>query len=309
LVTLDVTMATRLGLTSSLGAILDDEALPLAGAPQGSLDQQDDRIEIGPFASSSRFQHRGDLRLAQPDFDPIGRNGYVPISGGDDSAAIDPKYECCKGRGAIVALDAATGATIWKTYTIPEARPLGRNSIGTQLWGPSGVAVWSSPTIDAKRRMLYAGTGDNHSAPATDGSDAVLAVSLDSGEIVWFRQLLVGDMGNAACLAVDKANCPEPHGPDFDLGASANLITLPNGRRLLTIGQKSGMVWALDPDDRGRIVWQARVGRGGPLGGVQWGSANAYRGTRGLRRGEKRYDGRDCHGHLNFRANPPRTCA
>jgi hypothetical protein len=92
-------------------------------------------------------------------------------------------------------------------------------------------------------------------------------------EIVWFRQLLVGDMGNAACLAVDKANCPEPHGPDFDLGASANLITLPNGRRLLTIGQKSGMVWALDPDDRGRILWQARVGRGGPLGGVQWGTA------------------------------------
>jgi polyvinyl alcohol dehydrogenase (cytochrome) len=198
---------------------------------------------------------------------------YVPISGGDDSAAIDPKFECCKGRGAIVALDAATGAIIWKTYTIPEARPLGRNSVGTQLWGPSGVSVWSSPTIDAKRRMLYVGTGDNHSTPATDSSDAVLAVSLDSGEIVWVRQLLAGDMGNAACLAVDKTNCPEPHGPDFDLGASANLITLPNGKRLLTIGQKSGMVWALDPDDRGRIMWQARVGRGGPLGGVQWGTA------------------------------------
>jgi polyvinyl alcohol dehydrogenase (cytochrome) len=106
--------------------------------------------------------------------------------------------------------------------------------------------------------MLYVGTGDNHSAPATDSSDAVLAVSLDSGEIMWVRQLLAGDMGNAACRAVDKANCPEPHGPDFDLGASANLITLPNGRRLLTIGQKSGMVWALDPDDRGRILWQAR---------------------------------------------------
>ena len=199
---------------------------------------------------------------------------YVPISGGDDSAAIDPKFECCKGRGAIVALDAATGAIIWKHTDVPRrTRPLGRNSIGTQLWGPSGVSVWSSPTIDAMRRMLYVGTGDNHSTPATDSSDAVLAVSLDSGEIVWVRQLLAGDMGNAACLAVDKANCPEPHGPDFDLGASANLITLPNGKRLLTIGQKSGMVWALDPDDRGRIMWQARVGRGGPLGGVQWGTA------------------------------------
>src|SRR3954471_7015716 len=80
-------------------------------------------------------------------------------------------------------------------------------------------------------------------------------------------------MGNASCNAQLKTNCPEPHGPDYDLGASANLLTLEDGRRLLTIGQKSGMVWALDPDDQGRIVWQTRVGKGGPLGGVQWGTA------------------------------------
>ena len=80
-------------------------------------------------------------------------------------------------------------------------------------------------------------------------------------------------MGNAACLSTDKANCPEPHGPDYDLGTSPNLITLANGKRLLTIGQKSGMVWALDPDDNGRVVWNTRVGAGGVLGGVQWGTA------------------------------------
>jgi polyvinyl alcohol dehydrogenase (cytochrome) len=198
---------------------------------------------------------------------------YVPISVGDDTAAIDPKYQCCRGKGAIVALDAATGKEIWKTYTVPETHPQGRNSIGTQLWGPSGASIWSSPTIDEKRRMLYVGTGDNHSAPATYTSDAVLAFSIDSGEIVWSRQLLTGDMGNGACLSADKTNCPEPHGPDFDLGSSASLISLEGGKRLLTIGQKSGMVWALDPDDRGRIVWQTRVGNGGPLGGVQWGTA------------------------------------
>jgi polyvinyl alcohol dehydrogenase (cytochrome) len=198
---------------------------------------------------------------------------YVPVSAGDDSAAIDPKYECCKGRGAVVALDAATGATVWRTFTIPEAGPTGRNSIGTQLWGPSGVSIWSSPTIDVKRRILYVGTGDNHSAPATDTSDAVLALALETGAVVWLRQLLSGDMGNVACLAADKANCPEPHGPDFDLGASANLIALSDNKRLLTIGQKSGLVFALDPDDKGRIVWRTRVGRGGPLGGVQWGTA------------------------------------
>ncbi len=198
---------------------------------------------------------------------------FVPISVGDNSAAIDPKYQCCRGRGAIVALDAATGDEIWRTYTVSEAKPQGRNSIGTQLWGPSGASIWSSPTIDEKRHLLYAGTGDNHSAPVTDTSDAVLAVSLDSGEIVWSRQLLAGDMGNGACLSSDKTNCPEPHGPDFDLGSSGNLVTLENGSRLLTMGQKSGMVWALDPDDGGRIVWHTRVGRGGPLGGVQWGTA------------------------------------
>jgi len=80
-------------------------------------------------------------------------------------------------------------------------------------------------------------------------------------------------MGNGACLSADKTNCPEPHGPDFDLGSSTNLITIGNGKRLLTIGQKSGMVWALDPDDNGKVVWQTRVGNGGPLGGVQWGTA------------------------------------
>ena len=198
---------------------------------------------------------------------------YVPISGGDDSSAADPKFECCKGRGAVVALDAATGKTLWITYTIPDAMPLAKNAVGTQLWGPSGVSIWATPTIDRKRQLLYVGTGDNHSAPATATSDAVLALSLDTGKIVWTRQLLRGDMGNAACLSTDKANCPEPHGPDYDLGTSSNLITLANGKRVLTIGQKSGMVWALDPDDSGRVVWSTRVGAGGVLGGVQWGIA------------------------------------
>ncbi len=198
---------------------------------------------------------------------------YVPYSGGDDSRAINPTYECCTGRGAVVALDVATGATIWTANTIPQARPQGKNRAGTQLWGPSGASVWAAPTIDERRKVLYVGTGDNHSAPATDTSDAVLALSLDTGKVVWSRQLLAGDMGNISCFTPEKASCPEPHGPDYDLGASGNLISLANGKRVLSIGQKSGMVWALDPDDEGRIVWQARVGRGGPLGGVQWGTA------------------------------------
>jgi polyvinyl alcohol dehydrogenase (cytochrome) len=198
---------------------------------------------------------------------------YVPISNNDGGGAGNPAYECCKGRGAVVALDATTGVVVWTTYTTAQAAPQGRNAIGTQLYGPSGASVWAAPTIDARNRVLYIGTGDNHSAPPTDTSDAVLALSLDDGKIVWSKQLLAGDVWNDACGSADGANCPEPHGPDQDLGSSANLIALDGGRRVLTIGQKSGMVWALDPDDGGRVVWQRRVGAGGRLGGVQWGTA------------------------------------
>ena len=202
------------------------------------------------------------------------RRLYVPISVGDDSAAINPKYECCKGRGAVVALDAATGDIVWTTYATAETKPQGRNALGVQLYGPSGASIWAAPTIDAARRLLYVGTGDNHSAPPTDTSDAVLALRLDDGRIAWAKQLLAGDMGNGSCLSPDRTNCPKPHGPDADLGASANLITPEGGKRLLAIGQKSGTVWGLDPDREGAIVWRRKVGEGGVLGGVQWGTAS-----------------------------------
>jgi len=198
---------------------------------------------------------------------------YVPIANGDGATPGDSSYECCKGRGAVAALDAATGDVVWRTYTTAEATPQGRNAVGTQLYGPSGASVWSAPTIDAQRRLLYVGTGDNHSAPATETSDAVLALKLDDGKIVWSKQLLAGDIWNGACGYADHTNCPEPHGPDQDIGSSANLIGLGGGKRVLTVGQKSGMVWGLDPDDSGQIVWSRRVGDGGRLGGVQWGTA------------------------------------
>jgi polyvinyl alcohol dehydrogenase (cytochrome) len=198
---------------------------------------------------------------------------YVPIANNYGGAGGSPSYECCKGRGAVVALDAATGDVVWTTYTTAAAAPQSRNAIGTQLYGPSGASVWSAPTIDAKKRVLYVGAGDNHSAPATDTSDAVLALKLNDGKVIWSRQLLAGDTWNDACASAGKINCPEPQGPDYDVGSSANLIALDGEKRVLTIGQKSGMVWALDPDDGGRIVWQRRVGVGGRLGGVQWGTA------------------------------------
>ena len=198
---------------------------------------------------------------------------YVPDSSYEEVTGAAPKYECCKFRGALTALDAATGKQIWKSYTIAEEpHPVRKNKQGTQLWGPSGAGVWSSPTIDAKKRAVYVVTGDAYSDPAARTSDSFLAFDMDTGKLLWSRQLTEGDAYNLGCPTGD--NCPETKGPDFDFGCSPNLVDLPNGKRALVAGQKSGMVHALDPDQQGEVLWSVRVGKGGPLGGVQWGNAS-----------------------------------
>ena len=214
---------------------------------------------------------------------PVGRvsgsptlhNGrlYVPIASGEEGAGASPTYECCRFRGSIVALDAATGTQVWKTYLVDEPKPTKKNAIGTQLWGPSGVPVWASPAIDEKLNALYITTGNNYTDPTTTLSDAFVALDMASGKILWSVQMTEKDAYTAACRLPDKTNCAESNGPDLDFGASPILVTLPNGRRALVAGQKSGIVHAIDPDERGKVLWQTRIGQGGTMGGVQWGSA------------------------------------
>ena len=198
---------------------------------------------------------------------------YVPVSSGEEGAAMDPKYPCCTFRGSVIALEAQSGNVIWKAYTIPEpARLTGRrNTAGTKLWGPSGAAVWSSPTIDLKSHAIYVATGNSYSEPDSRFSDSVVAFDMSSGKMLWWKQLTLNDRWNIACVAPDKANCPRGPGNDFDFGSPPILKSLPDGRRVLIVGQKSGIVHALDPDHRGRILWQTRIAHGGPLGGIQWG--------------------------------------
>jgi polyvinyl alcohol dehydrogenase (cytochrome) len=172
-----------------------------------------------------------------------------------------------------VALRVKDGSLLWKTYTVAEPpKERGKTRDGTPMWGPSGAGVWSAPTVDTKRRLLYITTGDNYSTPATNTSDAVMALDLTTGKIVWSRQVTPGDAFNSACGS-RAANCPEENGPDYDFGSSAILVKLTTGRELLVAGQKSGIVYALDPDKKGEIMWQVRVGKGGVNGGVQWGMA------------------------------------
>ena len=195
---------------------------------------------------------------------------YQGFSSIEESLVVDPNAACCSFRGSVVALDAASGRTIWESFTIAE--PAKATGNGRQL-GPSGVAIWSTPTIDELKGALYVATGDNYSNPVTATSDAVLAFDLKTGTLLWSRQLMQGDAYNGACSSREPANCPDKNGPDFDFGQPPILANLGGGKRALVIAQKSGVVHALDPDAEGKILWQTRVGAGGLLGGSQWGSA------------------------------------
>lgn len=192
---------------------------------------------------------------------------FIPVTAAEEGLTPNDDYECCTARGSLVALDAATGRLLWKTYTIEaEPRPVGKTTKGTAMWGPSGASIWSAPTIDAERRLVYAATGNNFSKPATATSNAVIAFDVANGRMVWVKQLVSDDVWNNACLS-NAANCPEGAGPDHDIAAPPMLVTRADGKRFLLIGQKSGVAWGLDPDRRGEVVWRTQVGQGIPVFG------------------------------------------
>jgi polyvinyl alcohol dehydrogenase (cytochrome) len=209
---------------------------------------------------------------------------YVPVASGEEGAGVNPKYECCTFRGSVVALDASTGRQMWKTYSIAEeATPAGTNSDGVRRWAPAGGGIWNSPTIDLPRRTLYVGTGDAYTEPAPDTTDAIMALDLDSGKIRWVKQDTGNDAWLVGCTAkTPPENCPKNLGPDHDFGASPILTTLADGRTILVAGQKSGNVWAHDPDHQGAVIWKtALVGNTTEFGGkIVWGGSadelNAY---------------------------------
>jgi polyvinyl alcohol dehydrogenase (cytochrome) len=211
---------------------------------------------------------------------------YVPVASLEEAMGVQPSYPCCTFRGSVVALDAATGRQIWKTYIIADApKPMRKTAKGTQLWGPSGGGVWNSPTIDVKRHALYVGTGDAYSEPAGKTTDAIAALDLNSGKLLWAAQDTEGDAWIVGCPQDNRPeNCPKALGPDYDFGGSPILRELPNGKSVLIGGQKSGMVWAHDPDKKGAVVWKNLLASTPPpaSGQIVWGGAadelNAYYG-------------------------------
>jgi polyvinyl alcohol dehydrogenase (cytochrome) len=214
---------------------------------------------------------------------------YVPVSSQEErTAGWSTVYPCCTFRGSVVALDAMTGKTIWKTYPVADSpKPTQKNSNGVQQYGPNGGAVWNTPTIDVKNHALYIGTGDAYTKPVSKNTDAIMALDLKTGKVIWSVQDTEEDAWISGCGGEIKSeNCLSPAeiGPDYDFGASPILKTLSNGRRMLVAGQKSGMVWGHDPDRDGTVVWKAQLVKKLALGMITFGGAaddqNAYFGLR-----------------------------
>lgn len=198
---------------------------------------------------------------------------YVPVSSWEEARASDATYPCCTFRGSVAALRISDGRQLWKTYLVDPPKQTGKTTTGVPTYGPAGVGVWATPTVDAKRRRLYVGTSGNYSVPATSLSDAIIAFDLESGKIVWSKQFTTGDIFSGACPQKGPS-CPDGPGPDFDFASSPILVSRANGSDVVLAGQKSGVVHALDPDKQGAVLWQTRVGKGGTSGGVQWGMSS-----------------------------------
>jgi polyvinyl alcohol dehydrogenase (cytochrome) len=205
---------------------------------------------------------------------------YVAVSSTEDGAAVNPSYSCCTFRGSVVALDIAGGRTLWKSYTVlEEPQPTRKNSAGIQEFGPAGAAISSAPTIDAKRNVVYVATAGSPTGMEQSLTDAVVAFDLADGKLRWVKQLLRSDAGTAGAGFL----------------ASPILRTLATGNQVLLAGQKSGVVYGLDPDHGGDILWQTKIGDtaagtlgswgpaaasaavAGAPGGVAWGSAADHR--------------------------------
>jgi polyvinyl alcohol dehydrogenase (cytochrome) len=231
---------------------------------------------------------------------------FVGVASLEEAAARRLGYECCSFRGSMLAVDLASGRILWKTYMTPPAR----SNIPFAKPDFTGAAVWgSAPSIDVARHQLYIATGNNYSFPQAlrdclaahrgnpaaqqsecyarldppdNYAETVLALDLDTGAVRWARKLHNYGAWTFACdpdllpaIPVYAPNCQDLDSLDFDFGQAPMLVKAESSglaKDLLGVGQKSGVFFTFDPDD-GADVWATRVGPGGELGGIEFGSA------------------------------------
>ena len=220
---------------------------------------------------------------------PIIHDGraFIGVQGiGEEGRGNTGGYACCTFRGSLSAFDIATGTRLWQTFTIDESKPRAKNPQGVQLYGPAGGSIWSAPSIDVQRGLVYAATGNGFADPPQSMTDSVIAFDQKTGAIRWHTQLIAGDQWVMNCQPTNPDNpaCPATLGPDYDFSATPILARTGN-RELIVLPQKSGIAYALDPDKNGALLWKTSFGKPSGLGG-QWGGAvdgvNFYTGTNGF---------------------------
>lgn len=196
---------------------------------------------------------------------------FVPVASNEGLLAASNDFECCHAHGAVLALDIDDGGELWRWESTFNSKEQGKNLSGQALYGPSGASVWVTPVVDQERGLVYVATGENTSIPASEYSDAIVALEVDSGRVMWSYQATEGDIWNAACLN-NGANCADASGPGEGFNASLIVAKMPDGRELLLAGQKSGEVLAFDLDAKNakdRLLWRKNVGQGS----IYWGMA------------------------------------
>lgn len=192
---------------------------------------------------------------------------YVTVGSSEPGAARDAAFSCCTFRGSVASLDIATGRVAWKTYLVAEEpRPIA-SVAGVQHFGPAGIAVAGAPTLDTARGLVYIATGDSFNPPLQPSADAVVALDLLDGQVRWSKQLRPPDAESA------PAEGPAREAAAHDFTASPILRTLTSGRQILLAGQRSGIVYGLDPERSGEVLWQINGAENKVSEGIEAGMA------------------------------------
>ena len=240
---------------------------------------------VGPYAVALD-QATGNLVWAsrsiddQPGADSYGSpvlfDGILLMGVSGGSAELGDEADRYAFQGSMNFLDASTGRLMKKTYTIhPPMQPDDDFA---------GAGIWSTPSVDAEDKVAFAGTANPFKPQAEhEHSNAVVKFDLDTksprfGEIIDSYKGNIDEyvpgLSELPCYDFPGNNPPfYPQGIgscgdiDLDFGASANLFRDKDGRKLVGVGQKSGVYHVFDAKTMDP-VWSQVVGPPGAFGGV-----------------------------------------
>jgi polyvinyl alcohol dehydrogenase (cytochrome) len=111
--------------------------------------------------------------------------------------------------------------------------------------------------LDSRKHMLYAGTGNSYAEAPVPTANAIVGIDIATGARRWVNQVQTRDNWTTGCWRPRNENCPPADGPDNDFASATILRELESGRRIVIAAQKTGHMYAVDPDRDGQLVWRA----------------------------------------------------